>query len=139
MYIEIRLKSCSCLSDKHFEGYIFNKKGGLMSEYKVKNKVPLTRFLFKKESASKYRVKNQKTSKQKEKRFGLYFKDDVDRIDPAIPFVKSCLSNKCRKRAEKLGFCKTHYMWFKEGLLKKDGTKPKDFDKKYFQYMKRVS
>ncbi len=66
-----------------------------------------------------------------------YFKDEVHRVDNVIPLGKPCLSDKCRKKADQLGFCPTHYEWFKAGLLKKDGSKPKDFDKKYFHYMKK--
>ena len=56
-----------------------------------------------------------------------------------IQLPKNCMSDNCQKKPDRLGFCETHFEWFKEGLLKKDGTKPKDFDKKYMQYMRRVA
>lgn len=51
----------------------------------------------------------------------------------------SCSAEGCKKKSERLEFCNEHFLWFKAGLLKKDGSYPKDFDKKYVQYFKRVS
>lgn len=48
-----------------------------------------------------------------------------------------CKFVECKKSPEKANFCKEHFIWFKEGLLTKDGTKAPDFDKKYYNYKKR--
>ncbi len=49
----------------------------------------------------------------------------------------NCLAEKCTKRAEKMSFCSEHFMWFKEGLLNRQGHRPPDFDKKYQAYLSR--
>lgn len=49
----------------------------------------------------------------------------------------NCRSEKCSKKEEKMGFCKEHYAWFKEGLLTREGKRPSDFDKKYQAFMHR--
>lgn len=48
-----------------------------------------------------------------------------------------CLVDKCGKKIERLDFCEEHYLWFKEGLINKQGEKPRDFDKKYQNYIRR--
>jgi hypothetical protein len=48
-----------------------------------------------------------------------------------------CKAEKCKKPIDKADFCKEHYAWFKEGLITKEGTLAKDFDKKYQHFLKR--
>ena len=48
-----------------------------------------------------------------------------------------CPVEKCGKKITRMSFCDTHYTWFKEGLISRDGSKPKDFDKKYQDFLKR--
>jgi hypothetical protein len=54
-----------------------------------------------------------------------------------VPMSTTCCVEKCTTKADRLGFCKEHYVWFKEGLVNKKGQKPSDFDKKYQAYMLR--
>lgn len=48
-----------------------------------------------------------------------------------------CPVDGCNKKAERSEFCMTHFEWFKEGLVNREGLKPKDFDKKYQAFMRR--
>ena len=48
-----------------------------------------------------------------------------------------CLSEECKKKASRAGFCEEHYVWFKEGLLNKKGQRPSDFDKKHQAFLAR--
>ncbi len=50
-----------------------------------------------------------------------------------------CLGEGCKKRSEKANFCMEHFDWFKEGLVTKEGRKPTDFDKKFFDYTRRLA
>jgi hypothetical protein len=50
-----------------------------------------------------------------------------------------CLTEGCKKRSEKANFCMEHFDWFKEGLVTKEGRKPSDFDKKFFDYTRRLA
>jgi hypothetical protein len=50
-----------------------------------------------------------------------------------------CLTEGCKNRSEKANFCKEHFDWFKEGLVTKEGRKPSDFDKKFFDYTRRLA
>ena len=52
--------------------------------------------------------------------------------------AEKCVSEDCKKKPERAGFCGEHYVWFKEGLITVDGYKAKDFDKKYYNYMART-
>lgn len=49
-----------------------------------------------------------------------------------------CPVQECGKKAERSDFCGEHFLWFKEGLINRKGEKPKDFDKKYMAYQKRI-
>lgn len=51
--------------------------------------------------------------------------------------MNQCLAEKCSKKVDKMGFCKEHYGWFKEGLLTREGQRPPDFDKKYQGFLHR--
>lgn len=53
------------------------------------------------------------------------------------PMNTTCMVEKCTSKSDRMGFCKEHYTWFKEGLVNKKGQKPTDFDKKYQAYMMR--
>lgn len=50
-----------------------------------------------------------------------------------------CQAEGCKHKPDQAGFCSEHYMWFKEGLVTKEGIKPKDFDKKYHAFMARLA
>lgn len=50
----------------------------------------------------------------------------------------SCSAHGCKKKIERVSFCNEHFLWFKAGLVKKDGSFPKDFDKKYIQYIRKT-
>jgi hypothetical protein len=54
-----------------------------------------------------------------------------------ITLHSSCMADGCKKKFEKAGFCLEHFDWFKEGLITKEGRRPSDFDKKYFNYEQR--
>lgn len=56
---------------------------------------------------------------------------------PQLPV--NCRAEGCKKKMEKADFCNEHFIWFKAGLVKKDGSAPKDFDKKYIQYIRRAA
>ncbi len=48
-----------------------------------------------------------------------------------------CVSEACKKKASRAGFCDEHFAWFKEGLLTREGKRPTDFDKKYQAFIRR--
>ncbi len=48
-----------------------------------------------------------------------------------------CPVEKCGKKASRSEFCDEHFAWFKEGLINRQGVKPKDFDKKFQAYLMR--
>lgn len=48
-----------------------------------------------------------------------------------------CKTEGCSKKSEKAEFCAEHFMWFKEGLVTKEGKKPVDFDRKLYYFNKR--
>jgi hypothetical protein len=50
-----------------------------------------------------------------------------------------CFADGCKKRSEKANFCMEHFDWFKEGLITKEGRKPSDFEKKHFDYTRRLA
>lgn len=60
-------------------------------------------------------------------------KDNVVQMASAV-----CCVEKCGKKGEKMNFCPEHYMWFKEGLVNRQGKRPVDFDKKYQAYLLRT-
>lgn len=47
-----------------------------------------------------------------------------------------CPVEKCGKKASRAEFCEEHFSWFKEGLVSRNGMKPKDFDKKYQAFLR---
>ena len=53
----------------------------------------------------------------------------------ALP--NTCLAESCKAKSNRLNFCNEHYDWFKQGLITKEGQRPKDFDKKYINYIKK--
>ena len=52
-------------------------------------------------------------------------------------FIEKCPVDGCGKSQAKLNFCSEHFVWFKEGLINKRGEKPRDFDKKYQNYLRK--
>jgi len=55
----------------------------------------------------------------------------------AIPH--RCPVENCGLKATRMNFCKEHFTWFKEGLVNKNGEKPKDFDKKYMAFKRKIA
>jgi len=54
----------------------------------------------------------------------------------------TCLSESCHEKGTLFGFCSTHYEQFKFGLIKKNGQKVLDYEKKlkhYEAYQERLS
>jgi len=49
----------------------------------------------------------------------------------------SCVAEGCKAKSTRLNFCVEHFEWFKEGLVTKTGQRPKDFDKKYINFLKK--
>ena len=56
-----------------------------------------------------------------------------------IELPKKCKGEACTKKDMKAGFCTEHFMWFKEGLMDKQGSKVPDFDKKMQAMQRRKS
>jgi hypothetical protein len=54
-----------------------------------------------------------------------------------VEFSAKCCFEECKKRPERASFCSEHFTWFKEGLLTKEGKKPRDFDKKWISFLQR--
>ena len=50
-----------------------------------------------------------------------------------------CKSEECKRKPAKAGFCDEHFTWFKEGLITADGSRAKDFDKKYHHWLRRAA
>jgi hypothetical protein len=50
-----------------------------------------------------------------------------------------CMAEDCKARSAKASFCMEHFDWFKEGLITKEGRRPTDFEKKYFDYTRRLA
>ena len=48
--------------------------------------------------------------------------------------IDRCTSEECKKSEWKFGFCEDHYDQFKFGLVKKDGKKVSDYEKKLGHY-----
>ncbi len=48
-----------------------------------------------------------------------------------------CTAEHCKAKPDRAGFCGEHYGWFKEGLLTLEGYNAKDFDKKYYAFLRR--
>lgn len=48
-----------------------------------------------------------------------------------------CKAESCNEKITRMDFCNEHFNWFKEGLITKEGERPKDFDKKYNAYINR--
>jgi hypothetical protein len=51
--------------------------------------------------------------------------------------ILKCACDGCTTRPTRAQFCDSHYLWFKEGLITKEGHKAKDYDKKYQHFMRR--
>jgi hypothetical protein len=48
--------------------------------------------------------------------------------------VEKCCAGGCKATSARFSFCEEHFEHFKFGLIKKDGTKVPDFEKKMSQY-----
>lgn len=48
-----------------------------------------------------------------------------------------CVADGCKSKPSRLSFCPEHFMWFKEGLISREGHKARDFDKKHQAFMQR--
>jgi hypothetical protein len=51
--------------------------------------------------------------------------------------LSRCVSEGCGKKTERDTFCNEHFHWFKAGLINTKGKRPKDFDKKYRQFLQK--
>lgn len=45
-----------------------------------------------------------------------------------------CKSEGCKSKATRADFCEDHFIWFKAGLINKNGAKVPDFDKKHYSW-----
>jgi hypothetical protein len=48
-----------------------------------------------------------------------------------------CCAEGCSQKAARMNFCSEHFVWFKEGLVNREGQRPSDFDKKYQAFAAR--
>lgn len=55
-----------------------------------------------------------------------------------VALPSRCPVDGCGKKATRAEFCEEHFQWFKEGLISRDGKRPKDFDKKHRAYLLRT-
>jgi hypothetical protein len=46
-----------------------------------------------------------------------------------------CLSEGCKAKSKRAGFCDEHFEWFKAGLITKEGKYVIDFEKKYQHFL----
>lgn len=58
--------------------------------------------------------------------------------DNVVQLSTNCSVEKCGNKTHKMTFCAEHFMWFKEGLISRQGQRPSDFDKKYQAFMTRT-
>lgn len=63
--------------------------------------------------------------------------DKKENAGAAVLGLTVCPVEKCGKKASRMEFCNEHFVWFKEGLVARNGEKPKDFDKKYQAFLHR--
>lgn len=54
-----------------------------------------------------------------------------------ISLPTQCQMVDCKEKPRRLTFCQTHFEWFKEGLITRQGEKARDYDKKYQEYLRR--
>jgi hypothetical protein len=47
-----------------------------------------------------------------------------------VTLPQKCKAESCSHKDKRYGFCDEHFMWYKEGLITKEGIKVIDFDKK---------
>lgn len=48
-----------------------------------------------------------------------------------------CAAESCSQKTSRMNFCDEHFLWFKEGLINKEGKRPTDFDKKFMAFRAR--
>jgi len=58
---------------------------------------------------------------------------------PAVRVAARCKMAECKEKDRLMGFCEEHFIWFKYGLVNRQGEKPKDFDKKYQIYLRKTA
>jgi len=54
------------------------------------------------------------------------------------PTLGVCVELECKAKSERLAFCSKHYDEFKFGVIKRDGTRPTDYEKKCDEYVRFV-
>lgn len=64
-------------------------------------------------------------------------KDKLQQANNVSQLPSGCLSDGCKTKVAKAGFCMEHFEWFKEGLITREGRKPSDFEKKFFDFQRR--
>jgi len=50
----------------------------------------------------------------------------------------NCVFETCKSKSKRFGFCLDHYEQFKFGLIKKNGTKPTDYNEKMKHFIKHT-
>jgi hypothetical protein len=48
-----------------------------------------------------------------------------------------CRFTACKGKVDKFGFCQNHYEMYMSGVIRGDGSKPVDFEKKFEQFLAR--
>lgn len=56
------------------------------------------------------------------------------RKDAKDPDGLTCVETQCKHKQERLNLCEKHFDEFKFGVIRKDGTRPVDYDRKMLQY-----
>jgi len=51
------------------------------------------------------------------------------------PAALHCGAHQCKSKPSKFNFCSEHYEQFKFGLIKKDGEKVSDYDRKFEHFL----
>ena len=68
-------------------------------------------------------------------------KEEKNKAPKAAPSAEAaastdkCRSQDCKQKTKKFGFCQEHFEMYMAGVLRGDGTKPVDFEKKYEQFL----
>lgn len=52
------------------------------------------------------------------------------------PEQHQCKAESCKAKPSKFGFCKDHYELYMAGVIRGDGTKPVDYERKLAQFNK---
>ncbi len=55
-----------------------------------------------------------------------------------IPIGSStCVAEGCKSKSARANYCAEHFVWFKEGLINREGQRVPDFDKKFQAFSRR--